>query len=389
MILKRRNEPELAQKYYNNENILKTECEYMLQLGERSNGKSYADKLYLLKCAWNEQDPYTGEPLPDYEFAYIRRWDLEIKGKDVEQYFSDMVINNNGDRPINEITGGAYDQVTVYQRRIYFARIDEDGKVIRGKLIGHCFAITQETHYKSLAYPNIGRAVFEEFITNSGYLEKEPQRLLALISTIFRRRRGRVFLVGNTISRACPYFGDWGLSGVLRQDKGTICIYSQETDQEDENGARVVVRIAVEFCENSGKNSKMFFGQGSKMITSGDWESEAQPHLEYFYDEYQRLNDMIMELDGLAYRLQLLYDPDERPLVYVYPLNEITPKERKTKRIISDKYSLNVNQTRGWVDIRYKYDRIYMTLLSAGKYAFSDNLTGTEFLLSARNHGLI
>ena len=174
----RRNEPELAQKYYNNENILKTECEYMLQLGERSNGKSYADKIYLLKCAWNEKDPYTGEPLPDYEFAYIRRWDLEIKGKDVEQYFSDMVINNNGDRPINEITGGAYDQVTVYQRRIYFARIDEDGKVIRGKLIGHCFAITQETHYKSLAYPNIGRAVFEEFITNSGYLEKEPQRLL-------------------------------------------------------------------------------------------------------------------------------------------------------------------------------------------------------------------
>ena len=133
----------------------------------------------------------------------------------------------------------------------------------------------------------------------------------------------------------------------------------------------------------------MCFGQGSKMITSGDWESEAQPHLEYFYDEYQRLNDMIMELDGLAYRLQLLYDPDERPLVYVYPLNEITPKERKTKRIISDKYSLNVNQTRGWVDIRYKYDKIYMTLLSSGKYAFSDNLTGTEFLLSARNHGLI
>ena len=382
--------PEPEQKYYNNEAILKTDCEYMLQLGERSNGKSYADKLYLLRCAWDEKDPYTGEPLPEYEFAYIRRWDLEIKGKDVEQYFADMVVNGKGEEVIKEITGGEYETVAVYQRRIYFAKVDpETGSLIRGKLIGHCFAITQETHYKSLAFPKVGRAIFEEFITNSGYLEKEPQRLLALISTIFRRRRGRIFLVGNTISRACPYFGDWGLSGVLRQDKGTICIYNQETDQIDPDGMQIVVRIAVEFCENSGHNSKMFFGQSAKMITSGDWESEVQPHLEYFYEEYRRITDMIFELDGLAYRAQLLYDPEERPLVYIYPLNKIPDDERRKKRIISDNYSLNVNQTRGWVDKRFRYDRIYMTLLSAGKYAFSDNLTGTEFLLSARNHALI
>lgn len=380
----------MKQKYYSNENILKADCEYMLQLGERSNGKSYSDKWYVLKVAFDERDPYTGAAVPDYEFAYIRRWDLEIKGKDVEQYFADMVLNDAGQMPIRDMTGGKYEQIAVYQRHIYFANIDpETGRIIRGKLIGHCFAITQDTHYKSLAFPKVGRAIFEEFITDSGYLEKEPKRFLSVVSTIFRRRRGRIFLVGNTISRACPYFGDWGLSGVLRQDQGTICIYNQETDQNDEDGNHITIRIAVEFCENSGKNSKMFFGSSAKMITTGSWDSETQPHLEYYLEEYERLNDMIVELDGLVYRLQLLIDPEHRQLVYVYPLSEPSEKDRRTKRIISDKYSLNVNQTRGWVDKRYKYDNIYMTLLSAGKYAFSDNLTGTEFLLSMKNHGLM
>jgi hypothetical protein len=301
-----------------------------------------------------------------------------------------MIANDHGDQPIREITGGKYDTIKVYQRRIYFASTDpETGDITKGKEIGHCFAITQETHYKSLAFPLVGFAIFEEFITDSGYLEKEPARLFNLLSTILRRRAGKVFLVGNTISRACPYFGDWGLSGVLRQDKGTISIYTQETDQLDDKGEPVVIRIAVEFCENSGNNTKMFFGQKSKMITSGDWESETQPHLEYYLEEYRRITDMIFEADGLAYRAQLLVDPKDRPLVYVYPMNEITEKERKTKRIISDLYTLNVNQTRGWVDSRYKYDKIFMTLLSSGKYAFSDNLTGTEFLLMLKNHLLI
>ena len=370
------------QIFYSNKRILESGAEYMLQLGERSNGKSYSDKCYLLYNAFHERDQYTGEPLERYQFAYIRRWDLEIKGKDVEQYFADM--------PISEITEGKFDLVTVYQRRIYFANVNpESGHVIRGKEIGFCFAITQETHYKSLAFPKIGFAIFEEFITDSGYLEKEPARLFNLLSTIFRRRSGRVFLVGNTISRACPYFGDWNLHNTLHQDKGTIVIYAQETDQQTEDGEPVIIHIAVEFCENSGSNTKMFFGQKSKMITSGDWESEVQPHLEYYLDDYRRITDMIFEYDGLAYRAQLLIDPKERPLVYVYPMNGITEKERKTKRIISDIYTLNVNQTRGWVDNRYKYDRIFMTLLSSGKYAFSDNLTGTEFLLMLKNHSLI
>lgn len=380
----------MKQKYYSNKRILESGAEYMLQLGERSNGKSYADKYYLLHNAFHETDLYTGEKLQRYQFAYIRRWDLEIKGKDVEQYFADMIANDHGDQPIREITGGKYDTIKVYQRRIYFASTDpETGDIVKGKEIGHCFAITQETHYKSLAFPLVGFAIFEEFITDSGYLEKEPSRLFNLLSTILRRRAGKVFLVGNTISRACPYFGDWGLSGVLRQDKGTISIYTQETDQLDDKGEPIVIRIAVEFCENSGNNTKMFFGQKSKMITSGDWESEVQPHLEYYLEEYRRITDMIFEADGLAYRAQLLVDPKDRPLVYVYPMREITEKERKTKRIISDLYTLNVNQTRGWVDNRYKYDKIFMTLLSSGKYAFSDNLTGTEFLLMLKNHLLI
>ena len=375
------------QKYYSNKDILRAGCEYMLQMGERSNGKSYADKYYLLYRAYHEKDLYTGEFVPGYEFAYIRRWDLELKSKDVEQYFSDMVMNDNGDMPIKEITGGEYSCVSVYQRRIYFANIDEEGKVHRGKLIGHCFAITQETHYKSLAFPLCDAAIFEEFITKSGYLEEEPERLMQLLSTIFRRRSGKVFLVGNTISRACPYFAAWGLSGVLRQDQGTIAIYKQPTDQQNEDGSPIYVNIAVEYCENSGNNSKMFFGHSAKMITSGTWEADVQPKLAHPHDKYKLLNDMIFNLDGLGYRAQLLKDPDGLPLVYVYPLTKTEDKKRK--RTISDVYSLDRYTSKSFLPNKYRFDTIYMELLRQGKYAFSDNLTGTEFLLSIKNHGLI
>ena len=62
------------QKFYNLSNLLKTESQYKMLLGERSNGKSYAVKEYILNEAYKNNN----------QFAYIRRWREDIKSASVE-----------------------------------------------------------------------------------------------------------------------------------------------------------------------------------------------------------------------------------------------------------------------------------------------------------------
>lgn len=364
--------------FYNLKDIYNTEANYNILLGERSNGKSYAVKENFLYIAYHEKDPYTQKKVTDYQFAYLRRWDLELKGASVEGYFSDMVQDTDGSKKINEITGGTYDCISVWQKKIYFAKYDdENGKIKRGKLIGYAFCLTGETHYKSMSYPLIGRMVFEEFITDSGYLLNEPKKVLDLTSTIFRRRFGRVFLVGNTISRSCPYFMEWQLTNTLRQKPGTIDIYKHLTGEKDEAGEDLTVIIAVERCESTGKASKMFFGHAAKMITRGEWDSEEQPKLSKRFEEYERIYTMFIEFRGLVYMLDLLLDGDN-PLIYVRPhTTEI--RDRDNTRIITDRYSLSPWHSRGFLTNKITYDNIIVDLIRRDKMAFSDNLTGTEF----------
>ena len=379
----------MKQKYYSNKRILESGAPYMLQLGERSNGKSYANKDYILRRAYSERDPYTGEPVADYQFAYIRRWAVEIKGSDVEQYFADLIFRDDGARPILDITDGNYDTIAVYRGGIYFAKTGEDGSVTRGKKIGNCFALTQDTHYKSLSFPQIGVAVFEEFITDSGYLHKETKKFFSVVSTIFRRRNAKIFLVGNTLSRACVYFREWSLDAVLHQDRGTIVIYRKETDQTDDDGNPITVDIAVEFCENSGNNSKIFFGSGAKMITRGDWDSETQPHLVGEVEDYQQINEILFDFDGLGYLAHLLRDPDGRSLVYVEPAPEMDEDEREARRVVTDKYSLNPRHSLTLLPNNFRYDMIYVNLIRGNKLAFSDDLTGTEFRALVAQHSIL
>ena len=44
------------QKYYNLSNLLKTESQYKMLLGERSNGKSYAVKEFVLNDAYKKNN---------------------------------------------------------------------------------------------------------------------------------------------------------------------------------------------------------------------------------------------------------------------------------------------------------------------------------------------
>ncbi len=364
----------MAKKYYSLKEILKADggCTFNILLGQKGNGKSYAVKDYILQIAFNERDPFSGDPVECYQFAYFRRWDIELKAADIEQYFTDFIENDDGRRRIEEITDGEYSTISVYQKKIYFANVDEDtGKVIRGKHIGYVFSLARSSKYASLSYPKIGVGVFEEFITDEGYQPKEPSTFVRLLSTIFRHRSPKIFMIGNTLSRESPYFSEFQLINVPRQKQGTIDVYYYRTEDGE------IIKIAVENCGTIDVENKFIIGRHQKMITTGQWESEEQPHLPEPLNHYKIVHVFFIETENLVYMGRILKDASSY-LLYICP-HTTGIKDRDRTRILTRRFSLNYLHASHLLTDKLKYDLIISELLNLGHVAYSDNLTGTEF----------
>ena len=340
--------------FYKLDNILACKCYYMILFGMRANGKSYAVKEYTLKRAYEN-----GEG-----FVYLRRWSEDIKTKDVAAYFDDM--------PISDITAGEWDSVTAWQGYFYFSTCGDDGKVKRSnKPIGRYCSLNQAERYKSQVF-NVERIIYEEFLTDKIYLgsaiKPEPDILLQFVSTVARDKNIQVFLIGNTISRVCPYFMSWNLHDVLRMKPGEIQVYHLRGD----NG---VVDIAVENCEVVARDSKMFFGNTSKQIISGEWEVNDYPRLPKPWEYYEMLYELVLRSDAFKYVLQLLYDPENGgSCVFIYP----STKARKIRRVVTDKFSTDPFVTNG-LNPEIGAEALMMRCFRDGKVCYSDNLTGTDF----------
>lgn len=348
-------------KPYKLDRILATHPQYAIIFGERSNGKSYAVKEYVLTDAFNGNG----------EFAYIRRWGEDIKTDMIESYFADM--------PIKKITKGKYTTISVYRKGIYFANKDESGKVVRGDRCGYAFRLTGETHYKSMAFPHTINAILEEFNTDTGYLPNEVDKLMSLVSTLFRRGKGTVFLVGNTISRLCPYFSEWNLQKCLTQKQGEIYEFIFPTENTDENGEPVSVKISCEYTKDESSDSKMFFGKSDKMITKGEWQTAIFPKLDGKLMDYNIIYTVLIEHNDVFYKLCLLTGKKDHiyPFVYVYPCSKGFESVRQ--RTVTKKFLAIDKFTTTDFTVITKYDRLILDAIHANHIRFANNLTGTEF----------
>lgn len=354
----------MKQKFYRLDKMEQTCADYKILLGERSNGKSYAVKEKCVADAWKDDNR---------KFVYLRRWDLEIKQVLVEQYFLDC--------PISAITNGACNTVAVFRGQIYLAKYSDDGlSKEKIKLIGYSRALSMEQHYSSGAYTDVKNIIYEEFISRDSYLPHEVFKLMNFVSTVARRNKISVYMIGNTISRLCPYFKEWELTGIPKQKQGTIDIYEYKTDQQDDDGNAVIVKIAVEFCVNSGNNSKMFFGTSSKMITSGTWQTEEQPHLEGNKElNYSTSYIFFMCVDNFKFKCELLTRNEDGVMFWF-----VSPKTTKLKtsdRIVTDSVfnaNFNILTTKGLIPLSQS-ESVVFDWLKMGKVVFSDNLTGSDF----------
>lgn len=340
-------------KFYDISNMLKTNAQYMMLLGQRANGKSYQVKETVLKEA------YLGIP-----FVYLRRWQADIKQLFVESYFSDM--------PIKRITHGAWEGVKAWNGGLYFYKKSEKGDILKSDIIGRYCALNEYERYKSNVF-HAKNIIYEEFITDKVYLNEEPRLLQHFVSTVARLDEVRVFLVGNTLSRVCPYFSEWCLDGVLNQKQGTIEVYHHHFTLE--GGDESVVDIAVEYCATANVHNKMFFGQSAKQIVSGEWDTMDMPKLPKPREWYEKVYEVLVEYQKFKFVIELLIEPFEGgKICFVYPHT----KNRKVLRKITNQFSDNPFVS-AKLDIRKRPEALINECFRLGKVCYSDNLTGSDF----------
>ena len=340
----------MARTYYDISEMLKTNAEYMMLLGQRSTGKSYQVKKTVLEDFY-----YNGT-----KFIYLRRWKADIKQKEVSTYFDDI--------PISKFTNREYNSVKAMNGFIYLCKI-EDGVIVEKLEMGRYCALNEYERYKSQVFMNYKNIVYEEFITDSIYLNDEPKLLQQFVSTVARLEKIRVFLIGNTLTRVCPYFHEWCLENVLKQKQGTIEIYTYHMEDN------VEVKIAVEYCANTNNKNTMFFGQAARQIVTGEWDVKEVPKLPKQLYEYEKIYEVMVVYQAFKFVLELLVESKEGGIIiFVYPYTD----KRKIQRVITDEFSDKPYVSKK-LDIDKKPELLMLKALRMDKVCYSDNLTGSDF----------
>lgn len=256
-------------KFYRLNEIEKRGAHYNIIFGERSSGKTYAVKEKIIREYIKSEGKAQG--------AIIRRWDDDLRGVRGSVMFNDQTDL------IERLTDGEYDAVAYQSRRWYFSRYDEDtGKMIKDdRPFCYGFGLNVMEHDKSTSYPDIHTVMFDEFMTRGTYLNDEFVIFMNVISTIARHRKDlKIYMLGNTVNKYCPYFAEMGLSNIKNMQPGDIDLYRYgKTD----------LKVAVEYTNNSRSNNKdsnvlfAFNNPKLQMVTHGSWEIDIYPHLPIRY----------------------------------------------------------------------------------------------------------
>lgn len=357
--------------HYNLDNIDKENALINLIWGERSNGKSYQVKHKKAIIPFLESMIKNG--MNRDRFILMRRLREEITTEKIERYFADVDIAS--------LTNNEYNIITYYRKEVYLGNYNiETGKVKRGEKIGYVVALSTEQHYAGASYLDVKNIIFEEFMSRSVYLANEPDKLMNFWNTVDRKRGiVRMWLVGNTISRVCPYLTDWGLQNIVsKQQQGTIITKMLDTGTFTEDGESIKIKLAIEYCKSSGKSS-FAIGKHKDMLNKGSWQTEPQPHLPKSLKEYKLLFRIGFQYKEFRFLADFIKDIESRECVwFIYPHE----KDFKDNLLIfSDVVKLNKRYQRNIYDITLKNDKLQKVLntFREGNIFYSSDLCGTDF----------
>lgn len=162
--------------YYSRNDLLSYNALFNFVVGERGTGKTYQFK------DWSISDFIKN----NNQFVYVRRFKTEFK--DIGNFFDDMIKKY----PKHKFSVG--------HGKFY----------IDNKIAGFYIALSTAITKKSVAYPNVNKIGFDEFILEKStlhYLPNEVNAFLGLYETIARDRNNvRCMFMANSVTLINPYF---------------------------------------------------------------------------------------------------------------------------------------------------------------------------------------
>lgn len=243
------------------------------------------------------------------------------------------------------------------------------------KKYGYVVALSTEQNYAGASYLDVEDIIFEEFMSRSVYIANESNKLMNFYATVDRKRlTTRLWLVGNTISRVCPYINDWGLHNLISSQKqGTIKTLDIKGAGDE------IIKIAVEYCKSTGVSSGTI-GTNANMINTGAWETAPQPHLPKSYKNYNCLYRFGFQYQGFKFLCEYLMDKEIKKDAcwFIRPYY----KEFSNKIIVfSDIIKISKFWQRDIYNISIKNEKLrnlFMTF-KENKIFYSSDLCGTDF----------
>ena len=350
-------------KYYDAAHLIKDypDSHYYMIFGERSNGKTYSAMSYAIRQYFK-----TGE-----QFAYVRRFGEDIKPKNVGTLLAAHVEGGL----ITELSGGNFSLVNYTTGKFFACNFDEETRKMEMDLnpMGYAFDLNSMEHHKGTSYPKVTTIIFDEFLSRQGYLPNEFVLFMNTLSTIIRDRSNvKIFILGNTVNKFCPYFSEMGLNHIKEQKPGTVDVYNYA-----DTGLSVIVEYCDPMSKKGGKSSDVYFAFDNpqlQMITTGSWEIAIYPHLNIRYRPKDVVFQFFISFDESLLHCELISTEDSF-FMFVHP--KTTPiKKENTDIVYTNRPDERWNYRVGIANQVDKLSIEIMKLIKMNRVFYSDNETG-------------
>lgn len=363
--------------YWEAEQLLKEKpnARYYFILSGRAKGKTYSVLRNSLK------DQHKGRGL----FAYVRRYDEEIKQRNLQELFSAQNLE--------KISNGKYNKISFWRGFFYWEKWEYDEEKEELKRVyknpepcGVALALNTWERDKGqdigAAYGGFKNIIFDEAITGLSYLVDEFQKFQNVISSLVRQRDQqdtKIWLLANPLSKWCPYFPNLGITKkMIEKPNQRFEISYPNTDM-----TTIFEYIGAASDETSPQDKvyKTFFAfpnseTRSRSITDGFWEladsmqlpSQVYKNSErkkkvllYFGEEWIKGEIMRYNETGVYY---LVWSPSRKPKKgeYYFILNAVP-----------DKYAIVGTNT------GHPYAELLNKIIQTNQVYYSDNTVADLF----------
>ena len=244
-------------------------AKWLITLSERARGKT-TNLLLFGMCIYK---------LYGTGICYLRSSEHMIAPKVSKDMFSNIISWGY----VDKLTDGKYNTITYKSRRWYYAKVDDEGKIVEQDQNPFCLmlSIDKNEDYKSVLETKNDFIIFDEFIERNYYMLQFVM-LCDLIKTIGRERKSPVIcLCANTIDIQSPYFTELQI-----RDRIQNMVQGENELITTPKGTRVYFEILGKKVEKADKKQKelnrLFYGFDNPKLASitgaSTWAIDNYPH---------------------------------------------------------------------------------------------------------------